>query len=81
MGILAFVLIGLLAGWLAGRIMKGRGFGVLGNLVVGVLGAVVGGWLFSILGLHGAGFIGSVITATAGAVALLFVVGLVRGKR
>lgn len=74
-GLIYFLLIGLVAGWLAGQIMKGRGFGLIGNLVIGVIGAVVGGWLFGILGLSAYGTIGSIVTATVGAVVLLFVVG------
>lgn len=70
-----FLVIGLVAGWLAGQIMKGRGFGVLGNIVVGVVGAFLGGFLFSAVGLASYGLIGSIITATVGAVVLLFVVG------
>jgi uncharacterized membrane protein YeaQ/YmgE (transglycosylase-associated protein family) len=77
--ILLFLAIGAVAGWLAGLLMKGGGFGILGNIVVGILGAVVGGFLFGVLGISAAdGLIGSIITATAGAVVLLFIVGLVK---
>lgn len=72
------LVIGALAGWFAGKIMKGRGFGVAINIVVGILGAVIGGFLFSLLGVTAGGFIGSLITATVGAVALLFTIGLVK---
>lgn len=76
-----FIIIGAVAGWLAGQIMKGGGFGVLGNIIVGVLGAVVGGWVFSLLGVSiGGELIGSLITATVGAVVLLFIVGLLKKK-
>lgn len=78
MGIIWYLLIGLFAGFLAGQIMKGRGFGLVGNLVVGVVGAVLGGFLFGVLGIHGSGMIGSLITATVGAVVLLFLIGLVK---
>ena len=74
--LLIFLAIGAVSGWLAGTIMKGGGFGLLGNMVVGIIGAVVGGFLFSLLGISASGLIGSIITATVGAVALLFVVGL-----
>jgi uncharacterized membrane protein YeaQ/YmgE (transglycosylase-associated protein family) len=74
--LLIFLAIGAVSGWLAGTIMKGGGFGLLGNMVVGIIGAVVGGFLFSVLGISTSGLVGSIITATAGAVALLFVVGL-----
>lgn len=73
-----FLAIGALAGWLAGNLMKGGGFGLLGNIVVGVIGAVVGGWVFGLLGISINGLIGSIITAVAGASILLFVVGLVK---
>jgi uncharacterized membrane protein YeaQ/YmgE (transglycosylase-associated protein family) len=66
-----FLLIGIAAGWLAGRIAKGSGFGLLGDLVLGVIGAVVGGFLFGLLGITAGSLIGSLITATVGAVALL----------
>ena len=76
-----FVLIGAVAGWLAGRIMKGSGFGLVHNIVVGVLGAVLGGWLFGALGISsGGGTIGSLITAVAGAVILLFLITIFNRK-
>jgi uncharacterized membrane protein YeaQ/YmgE (transglycosylase-associated protein family) len=67
-----FLLIGLAAGWLAGQIMKGRSFGIVGNLVIGVIGAVLGGFLFRLVGLLPIGLIGSLVSATVGAVVLLF---------
>jgi uncharacterized membrane protein YeaQ/YmgE (transglycosylase-associated protein family) len=73
-----FLAIGAVAGWLAGILMKGGGFGLLGNIVVGILGAVVGGFAFGLLGLSASGLIGSIITATVGAVILLLIVGLVK---
>lgn len=73
-----FLLIGLIAGWLAGQIMKGRGFGVVGNLVVGVIGAVLGGFLFGLLGFTSSGLIGSLITALVGAIVLLAIVGAIK---
>ena len=77
-----FLLIGAVAGWLAGQIMKGGGFGLLGNVIVGVLGAIVGGWLFRVLGITvGGELIGPLVTASAGAVVLLFIVGLVSKKK
>ncbi len=71
MGLISFLAVGLIAGWLAGQIMKGKGFGLLGNIIVGVIGAVLGGLLFSLLGLSATGTIGSLVTATVGAVVLL----------
>jgi uncharacterized membrane protein YeaQ/YmgE (transglycosylase-associated protein family) len=79
--LLVFLVIGAVAGWLAGKIIKGGGFGILGNIIVGILGAVIGGWLFGILGISvGGEWIGPLVTATVGAVVLLFVVGLIRSK-
>ena len=73
MNFLWFLIIGALAGWLAGRIMKGSGFGLLGNLIVGIIGGVLGGFLFGLLGISGSGLIGSFVTATVGAVFLLWI--------
>ena len=67
-----FLLIGLAAGWLAGKIMKGHSFSILGNLVVGVVGAVLGGFLFRLVGLAATGLLGSLICPTVGAIVLLF---------
>lgn len=78
MSILWFLLIGAAIGWLAGLIMKGRGFGLLGNIVVGVVGAFVGGFLFSLLGISWGGPLGSLGTALVGAVVLVWIVGLFR---
>ena len=69
--LIIFLAIGALAGWLAGNIMKGRGFGVIGNMIVGVVGAVLGGFIFGLLGLTAGGLIGAIITATIGAIVLL----------
>jgi uncharacterized membrane protein YeaQ/YmgE (transglycosylase-associated protein family) len=77
-GLIIFLAIGAVAGWLAGTLMKGGGFGLLGNIVVGIIGAVVGGFVFGLLGISAGGLIGSIITATAGAALLLFVVGLIK---
>ena len=77
MGFLYFIIIGAIAGWLAGKIMKGGGFGLLLNIVLGIIGGAVGGWLFGILGLSSDGsLIGSLITSVVGAVAVLFIGGL-----
>ncbi len=79
MNFLWFLIIGLVAGWLAGVLMKGGGFGMVGDLVVGVVGALLGGWLFGVLGLSaGGGLIGSLIVAVIGAVVLLFLVRLIK---
>ena len=79
MEFLWFILIGLTAGWLAGQLMKGGGFGIVGDIVVGVIGALLGGFLFSMLGLSaGGGLIGSLIVATIGACVLLFLLRLIK---
>jgi len=77
-GIVIFLFIGAVAGWLAGTIMKGGGFGLIGNILVGIIGAVVGGSAFTLLGITAGGILGSIITATVGAVILLFIVGLIK---
>ena len=78
MSLLWFLIVGIVAGWLAGVLVKGGGFGVIGDLVVGIVGAVLGGWLFSTLGASaGGGSVGSIIVATIGAGVLLFAVRLI----
>lgn len=83
MGILAWIIVGLIAGWLAGQIMKGSGYGLIGDLVLGLVGAIVGGWLFGLVApaAEPSGFIGSIVVATIGAVVLIFIVRAVRGGR
>lgn len=77
--VFAMLIIGGLAGWLAGKLMKGRGFGILGNVIVGIVGAFAAGMIFPTLGFAvGGGFLASVFHATIGAVILLFVIGLIR---
>jgi uncharacterized membrane protein YeaQ/YmgE (transglycosylase-associated protein family) len=76
--LIGFLIVGLIAGWLGSKIMRGGGFGFLGNLAVGVVGAFVGGVLFNALGITGYGFVGALVTATVGAVVLLFIVGLIK---
>lgn len=79
MSLLWFLVVGLVAGWLAGVLVKGGGFGLIGDLVVGVLGAVFGGFMFSTFGVSsGGGLVGSLVVATAGAVVLLIIVRLVK---
>lgn len=78
-GLLIFLAIGAVAGWLAGKIMRGGGFGLLGDIVVGIVGSVVGGYLFGLLGISaGGGLVGSIVTATVGAMALLYVIRLIK---
>ena len=82
MTLLWFVIIGAIAGWLAGQFMRGNGFGLLGDIIVGVIGAFVGSWLFGATGVAiGGGLVGTLIVAFIGAVVLLFVVRLFTGRR
>ncbi len=78
MSLLWFLIIGIAAGWIAGELMRGSSFGLIGNLVVGVIGAVIGGYLFDLLGISTYGLLGSLVTATVGAVVLLFLVNMFR---
>ncbi len=78
MNIIAFLAIGAIAGWLAGNIMKGGGFGLLANIVVGVIGAIIGGFVFTLVGITTSGLLGSIISATAGAALLLFIIGAIK---
>ncbi len=78
MGIVMFLVVGGVAGWLAGLIMKGRGFGFLGNIVVGIIGGLLGGFLFGLFGLSSGSLLGSLAMALVGAVVLLFIVGLIK---
>lgn len=73
-----FLLIGLIAGWLAGQVMKGGGYGVVGDMIVGVIGALLGGWLFGMLGISAGGLIGSIITAFVGAVILILILRAIK---
>ncbi|HEY7171388.1 MAG TPA: GlsB/YeaQ/YmgE family stress response membrane protein [Vicinamibacterales bacterium] len=67
------IVIGIVAGWLAGKIMRGRGYGVLIDLLLGIVGSILGGFVFRLLGLYAAGLVGQLVVATAGAVLLIFV--------
>jgi uncharacterized membrane protein YeaQ/YmgE (transglycosylase-associated protein family) len=79
MGLIWFLIVGLIAGWLAGQVMKGGGFGLVGDLIVGVIGALLGGGLFGRLGIGiGYGLIGSIIVAFIGAVILLLILRLIK---
>jgi len=78
-GIIAWLVIGAIAGWLAGVLVKGGGFGLIVDIIVGIVGAFIGGWLAHALHISlGSGWIGSIITAVIGAVILLFIIRLVR---
>jgi uncharacterized membrane protein YeaQ/YmgE (transglycosylase-associated protein family) len=78
-GILVTLFVGLVAGWLAGKVVRGTGFGIIGDILVGIAGAFVAGWLFPRLGFHiGVGLISQIIYAAIGAIVLLLIVRLVR---
>jgi len=76
--ILMVLIVGAIAGWIAGKLMKGRGFGAIGNIVIGVIGAVIGHFLFGLLGVTAGGLIGSIVMATVGALVLLYVVNAIK---
>jgi uncharacterized membrane protein YeaQ/YmgE (transglycosylase-associated protein family) len=79
--LIAWLFVGAVAGWLAGKLVRGFGFGLIGNIVVGIIGALIAGWLLPRLGLHLArGLVGAIIDAVIGAVVLLVVLGLIRGR-
>jgi len=73
-GLIWWILVGLIAGWLAGKVMKGGGYGVVMDIVLGIAGAILGGWVFGVLGLHAGGTIGSIVVAFVGAVILVWIV-------
>ena len=78
MSLLWFLIIGLIAGFLAGKIMKGSGYGVIGDLVIGIVGAFIGGWVFGLLGIATYGLIGSLVTALIGALLLIFIIRMIK---
>ena len=78
-GFIVWILVGLIAGWLAGKVMKGGGYGVLVDIILGILGGILGGWLFGELGIWpGGGVIGSIIVAFVGAVILVGITRLIK---
>ncbi len=78
-GLIGWILIGLLAGWLAGKLSRGRGYGCITNVILGLIGAVLGGWIFTKLGIWGGGFLYSLAAATVGAVVLVAIARLFAG--
>jgi uncharacterized membrane protein YeaQ/YmgE (transglycosylase-associated protein family) len=79
--LLVILVVGLIAGWLAGQIVRGTGFGLVADLCIGIIGALIGSWLLPQLGIHiGAGIVAAIISATIGAILLLVVLRLVRGR-
>jgi len=79
--LLLFLVIGILAGFLAGKIMKGSGFGLIGDLIIGVIGSFIGVWVFGLLGISSGGIIGLLVAAIVGALILLFVIRLAKRGR
>jgi len=78
--LLIILLVGLVAGWLAGKIVTGAGFGLIADIAIGIVGALVGTWLLPQLGVHiGSGILTKIVVATLGAVLVLFIVGLISG--
>jgi uncharacterized membrane protein YeaQ/YmgE (transglycosylase-associated protein family) len=78
--LLVILFVGIVAGWLAGQVVRGTGFGIVGDLIVGILGAFIGSWLLPRLGIHlGAGVISAIVNATIGSIILLLMVRLIRG--
>lgn len=76
--ILFYTIIGLVAGWLAGVVMKERSLGLIGNLVVGIVGAIIGGYIFKFFGISTGGLVGSLISAIVGAIILLYIIQQIR---
>lgn len=81
MGFIWYIIIGIVAGFFAGKIMRGGGFGLIINLLLGILGGVLGGWVFALFGLAASGLIGSLITSTVGAVLVLWIASLFSKSR
>jgi uncharacterized membrane protein YeaQ/YmgE (transglycosylase-associated protein family) len=78
--LLVILIVGLIAGWLAGKLVRGAGFGLIGDIVIGIIGALIASWLFPQLGIGlGTGMIRQIINSTIGAVLLLIIVRLIRG--
>ena len=78
-GIIVILLVGLVAGWLAGKIVRGTGFGIIGDILVGIAGALIASWLFPKLGVHlGTGLVSEIIYSAIGAIILLLIVRLLR---
>ncbi|HKC47931.1 MAG TPA: GlsB/YeaQ/YmgE family stress response membrane protein [Gemmatimonadales bacterium] len=76
--LLYFLLIGLAAGWLAGKVMKGSGYGLIGDLIIGVVGAFLGGWIFGLLHIAAGGLLGLLVTAFVGAVVLVWLLRMIK---
>ena len=80
--LLVIIVVGVIAGWLAGKIVQGTGFGIVADLCIGIVGALIGAWLLPRLGIHlGTGLVAAIVSATVGAVVLLIILGLFRKRR
>ena len=79
--LLGWIIIGLIAGWLAGKIAQGEGYGCITDIILGLVGSLLGGWIFTKLGIFGGGFLYSLAAATVGAVILVSIVHLLAGSR
>jgi len=77
-GFIWWIVVGLIAGWLAGKVMKGGGYGVLMDIVLGIAGGILGGWVFGLIGIHAGGMIGEIVVAFIGAVILVWITRLVK---
>ena len=78
MGLIGSIIVGILAGFLAGKLMRGGGFGCLWNIILGIVGGLVGNWLFTLLNISWGGLIGQIGTAVVGAVVLLWIAGVIK---
>lgn len=81
MSIIAFLVVGLVAGWIASMLVEGHGLGIVGDIIVGIIGAFIGGFVFNAMGVYSDGFWGAVATSAVGAVVLLFLVNLFMNAR
>ena len=77
--VIGWILVGLIAGWLAGKVSRGRGFGCIANIILGLVGAILGGWIFTRLGIFGGGLLYSIAAATLGAVVLVAIARIFAG--
>jgi uncharacterized membrane protein YeaQ/YmgE (transglycosylase-associated protein family) len=79
-GLISWIILGLIAGWIAGHLSRGRGFGCIVDVILGLIGAVIGGWIFTRLGIVAGGFLGSLAAATVGAIVLVLIARLFAGS-
>lgn len=78
--ILTWAFVGLVAGWLAGKLMKGRGYGILANICLGIVGACIGGFLFGVVNVHASGLLGNLVISFLGSLVVIFLVRALRGR-